>query len=128
MALFQRRRLRSSANGNEPPPLGLVMPARCVNTEELMLHHEMHRCPDGILGFFVVYEDENGELENVLLPRPGNKRETDLQQFMRFAGLTEVPTMDQIMAIKQAALARLEEKWAPKIQAARTSNRVHDRT
>jgi hypothetical protein len=119
MALFQKRILLRAAKADPEAPLGLVAPARCVNSEELFLNMEMHRCTDGILGFFCIFAN-GGELQNMLLPpRAGDKRETDLAQFMRLAGLTEVPTIDEVMTIKRDALARLEAEWAPRIQAAR---------
>lgn len=117
MALFQKRILLR-AKADAEAALGLVMPSRCVNSEELVLYHDLHRCPDGILGFFVVFEDEDGGVSNQLLPK-GSQKETDFQQFMRFAGLTEVPTIEEVTAIKVAALQRLESEYGPKIQKAR---------
>jgi hypothetical protein len=117
LALFQRRQsFKNKAAGNRP--LGLCVPARAVNDEELLLLHGMGRTPDGILADFVSFE-EGGQLANELLPPAGSKRETELQIFMRLAGLTEIPTFEQIAAIQRAASTRLIEKFGPLCEAAR---------
>jgi hypothetical protein len=116
MALFQRRRRRKDeANA----PLGLCVPAQAVNNEELMILHDMGRTKDGLLADFVAFEEKNGKLTNELLPRAGSKRETELQLFMRLAGLTEIPTLDQVTKIQRAADMRLKNKYGPLCEAAR---------
>jgi hypothetical protein len=116
MALFQlRQRFKNRAADK---PIGLLVPARAVNNEELMILHTMRQTPDGILSDFVAFE-EDGKLGNELLPRAGQKQETELQLFMRLAGLTEIPTLDQIVSIQRAAYLRLMEKYGPMCEEAR---------
>jgi hypothetical protein len=121
MSLFQRRRGKGGGDGR----LGLIAPERCINSEEMMLNMEMNRTVDGILGTFVTFDEGDGKISNRLMPRSDekmNKRndgESDFQQFIRLAGLDHVPDMQEVEAIRSAALERLAEKYAPLIQAAR---------